>query len=194
MNKFFVLCVVLAMVAMGLTAHADESPKDVEQKALKANHINTDATPFIPKGWTVEQHRKSGQLAWNSEVVKLYLSEKQKRGGKIQGHELRKEIEGRPVMNACVLDWLLVNQELIPKGWQDKEVPFWGTIYRDLDSHLAVRYLSWNGEDDVWVWNYRWLDDRWYDRHPAAFVEKKNKADFYKKKSPAPPCEACDGD
>lgn len=64
--------------------------------------INCDATPFIPSGWSVEEHKKGGMLKFNPEKISLYLSKNQKKGN-ISGHDLRKELSGKPAMNANVL-------------------------------------------------------------------------------------------
>jgi hypothetical protein len=61
---------------------------------------------------------------------------------------------------------LLANPELIPEEWKGKFIFFWGTIYRNSDGSLYVRYLNWNG--DQWNWNFNCLDNDWNDNNPAA--------------------------
>lgn len=133
--------------------------------------IDCDAKPFEPNGLTVESHKKDGKLVWDPEKVKLYFSRQQ--GGEkcIEGNQLRKELEGKPVLNANVLDYLLAHQELIPEDWKGKYVFFWGTIYRgtiyrDSCGILYVRCLCFC--DGWWRWRFLWLGNWWgYDR-PAA--------------------------
>ena len=129
--------------------------------------IDCDADPFIPSGWSVEEHRKSGIFTWDSTMVKLYLSKKQKGDKYIAGNDLRKELARQPVLNANVLDYLLKteNQRLIPEEWKGKAVFFWGTIYRNSAVNLFVRYLYWNG--DRLDWDYCWLDLDFYSIGPA---------------------------
>lgn len=117
--------------------------------------IDCDATPFIPNDWMVEEHRKCGRLRFDATKVSLYLSNKQKKGI-IIGHDLLKELLGKPVMNANVLDHLLAHQEFIPEEWKNKYVFFWGTIYCDANGYLYVRYLDWNFCS--WIWRYYRLD------------------------------------
>ena len=138
------------------------------QIMLTKHLIDTDADPFLPDGWKVEKHQKAGQLEWNPARVKLYLSKHQKGGKYIGGHDLRKELENQPVMNANVLDYLLAHPDLIPESWKGKVVFFWGTIYRGADDDLYVRFLGWLGSR--WDWNYRWLDVGWDDSNPAALL------------------------
>lgn len=128
--------------------------------------INCDAQPFIPSGFKVEEHKQGGQLAWSPSCANLFLAEGQRRGKWMKGYVLRKELEGQPVMNANVLDYLLAQPHLIPEEWKGKYVFFWGTIYRNADGNLYVRCLFWGG--DRWSWGARWLDDDWYDGDPAA--------------------------
>jgi hypothetical protein len=93
-------------------------------------------------------------------------SEPQKKGKRIDGNKLRKELKGKPIYNANLLDYLLANYHLIPEEWKSKYVFFWGTIYRDSDGDLYVRYLCWLV--GRWRWGAAWLDDGWYGARPAA--------------------------
>lgn len=142
--------------------------KGLTQVVISKHLIDTDANPFVPDGWKVESHRKGGQIEWNPERITLYLSKHQKGGKCIGGHDLRKELENQPVMNANVLDYLLAHPDLIPKSWKGKAVFFWGTIYRSADGSLCVRCLDWNG--GRWGWDYNWLGGDWGDDGPAAVL------------------------
>ena len=166
---------------VGVTAEELERPISSETarqnlaKYLKAGcpefiqpryFIDCDADPFLPDSWKVEEHRKGGSLEWDSAKIRLYLSEGQKNGKTIEGNKLRKELEGKPVLNANVLDWLLAHPEFIPEEWKGKAVFFWGTIYRSAGGVLVVRCLRWLG--DRWHWRCFWLGFDWYGSHPAA--------------------------
>jgi hypothetical protein len=132
--------------------------------------IDCDANPVIPSGLTIEKHVKGGTLRWVKEQVLLHLSKKQEKGGVIGGHDLRKELENEKVMNACVLDYLEKNQHLIPESWKGKAVFFWGTIYRDANGSLYVRFLCWGV--DRFVSRYCYLDFDWSEGNPAAVSSK----------------------
>jgi len=128
--------------------------------------IDCDVNPFIPNGWSVEEHKKGGMFKFNPEKISLYLSKKQKKGS-IEGNDLRKELANQPTLNANVLDYLLAHPELIPEEWKDKYIFFWGTIYRYSDGSLGVRYLYWNGSE--WDWYCVWLDGDFYSVFLSAF-------------------------
>ena len=122
-----------------------------------AQHIiDCDAGPFVPKGWKVEEHKKGGQLEWDSVKVELFLSENQKDGKYVEGNKLRKELANKPVLNANVLDYLLAHPQLIPEEWKKdgsgncRYTFFWGTIYRNSAGRLSVRYLFFCGGE--WRW------------------------------------------
>ncbi len=132
---------------------------------IKTHTIDCDANPYVPDDWKVEEHIKGGELRWNPDEVELYLCDKQK-DGVIEGNKLRKLLKGKPVLNANVLDHLLDNQQLIPEEWKGKAVFFWGTIYRNSDGNLCVRYLYW--DDDRWRWNDGWLGGSFGGGDPAA--------------------------
>ena len=136
--------------------------------------IDCAADPFVPNGWTVETHQPGGQWKWNPEQVEFYLSLEQNKGKVITGNKLRQELAGKPVLNANVLDYLLKNPQLIPEEWKKdsngntRYIFFWGTIYRYAVGILCVRYLCFY--DGRWHWSYRWLDNVWDSRSPAALL------------------------
>ena len=128
--------------------------------------IDCDVDPFVPEGWKVEEHKKSGKVKWTKELIELYLSPGQKNGKCIEGNKLRKELASKPVLNANILDYLLAHPELIPEEWKGKYVFFWGTVYRGSGGCLYVRVLCWDG--GRWSWDYYWLDGDFNDNDPAA--------------------------
>ena len=130
--------------------------------------IDLDADPFIPDGWGVVEHQKGGQFEWDPANVSLYLSPNQRDGKVIKGDKLREELKGEPVCNANLLDYLLVNPQLIPDEWKSKAVFFWGTIYRRSDGRLCVRDLYWDG--GRWLSDFYWLEFDWYGSNPAAVL------------------------
>lgn len=131
-----------------------------------AEHIiDCDSSPFVPNGWKVEEHQKGGQWKFDASEIELYLAVAQKKGS-IEGNNLRKNLTGKFVLNANVLDYLNANQHLIPEDWKRRVVFFWGTIYRDSGGDLYVRCLYWY--DDRWRWGGTWLGDDWGADDPAA--------------------------
>ncbi|OGZ09755.1 MAG: hypothetical protein A3D65_05515 [Candidatus Lloydbacteria bacterium RIFCSPHIGHO2_02_FULL_50_13] len=143
--------------------------------------VNGAADPFVPTGWSIELHTKSGlmklerrgaHLYLNGKKIVLFVSEKQQGGKTIRGRELREELSGKKVFNANVLDYLLAHPELIPESWKEKTngnttfIFFWGTIYRLSDGYLFVRCLLWL--DGAWHWRSRWLGNDFYGHDPAA--------------------------
>jgi hypothetical protein len=129
--------------------------------------IDLDIEPFIPDGWKVEEHQKGGSFKWDASYVSLHLSDKQKNGKwlELEGNKLRKELVGKSVLNANVLDYLLAHPNVIPEEWKGKYVFFWGTVYRYSDDRFYVRCLFW--DRDRWDWDCRWLGRSWRD-FPAA--------------------------
>lgn len=137
---------------------------------MKKHIIDCDATPVLPySSWTVEDHQKGGRLKWNPKKVKLWLSDQQK-NGYVTGNVLRKEVPNP--LNANVLEYLFIHQELIPEEWEGKYVFFWGTIFRDSHGRLCVRYLYW--DDGAWRRDYRWLVLDWDVLRPAASLASKS--------------------
>jgi len=138
-----------------------------EQKEFTSEHvIDLSTPPFIPDGFSLEEHLGEGLFEFNPDNVSLYLIDEQKGG--VNGYKLRKELADQPVLNANVLDYLLANPELIPEDWKGKYLCFWGTIYRNSDGDLYVRYLRRRGSE--WNWNYRWLANDFNSSNPAALA------------------------
>ena len=121
----------------------------------------------------VRLERRGDDLYLDGKKIELHLSPKQKKGT-IGGNDLRKYLEGKPVLNAAVLDYLLAHPELIPDSWKKNKEGntlytfFFGTIYRRADGNLYVRCLCW----DVgrWVSRYRWLGSGWNVCNPSALL------------------------
>lgn len=127
--------------------------------------------PFIPDGWEIRPEdqitsRFTGELTFTPDAVRLYLDAAQQGSGVVKGTELVKSLEGQPVLQANVLDYYIANPELIPVSWKGKDVFFWGTIYRDSNGDLCVRYLC--GDDSVCHWSYDWLGRDCCSMDPAA--------------------------
>ncbi len=137
-----------------LEGHSEIRPKEYL--------IDLDAYPFIPsKHWEVVEHKKGGQWKYDPAKLGLYLSQKQE-DGTIMGHDLRKELEGQPVMNANLLDFYLKNPLLIPSAWKSEAIFFWGTVYRNAAGSLYVRFLYRHG--CRWDDNFRCLRNGWHNR------------------------------
>jgi len=130
--------------------------------------IDLGADPFIPEGWEKVQHQSEGLWTWNPEEVELFISPEQTKGGRIQGHKLRKLLVGKRVLNANVLDYLLEHQELIPESWKGGYTFFFGTIYRGLDGKLCVRCIFEGGSK--WDWNSVWIEGSFCSNFPVAVL------------------------
>lgn len=127
--------------------------------------IDCTVEPLISGDWTIEKHEGLWQIEW-PEQVGLFLSDDQKNRNAILGYKLLEELEGKSVLNACVLDWLLDHQEFIPKEWKKDSIFFWGTIWLDKDDVPHVQGLVWS--DTKWVRTYRWIRSDFRYGNPVA--------------------------
>ena len=142
--------------------------------------IDSDLNPNVPSGLYLTgegtEHRKMGKITLekrddgklyaNGKEVVRYLSPNQQNGKVIQGHKLRKELKDKQVLNACIMDALRANPQLIPDEWKTGYTYFWGTIFRGADGLLCVGDLCWFG--DRWFWGCGWLGSGWRSGSPAA--------------------------
>jgi hypothetical protein len=133
--------------------------------------IDRDTVPSCPDGMTVAEHHGE-QMEFDSEKMKLYFSARQTGEQPICGHDLRTDLEGKRVLNACVLDYLLTTHgyECIPHYWGDRLengydnlVVFWGTIYRTPSGNLFVRYLDGEHSGHMYV-------GEWFGTSTAAAI------------------------
>ncbi len=145
--------------------------------------VNYDALPGPPcfKTATVEW-RTPGLTGWHQvqrrgedvfvdgRKVEFHFTEGQKTGI-VVGHELRKQLEGQPVLHPNILDAMFENPHLIPESWKADEqgnsfrIYFWAIGYRNSDDRLYVRYLCWPG--GRWRRYLCWLDDDFVAQDPA---------------------------
>jgi hypothetical protein len=155
-------------------------PKSEPKPLLMSITVDADLDPNVPSDLFLTgegaEHRKMGKITLEKrddgklyangiEVVR-YVSPNQQGGKTIQGHKLRKELKDKQVLNACIMDALRANPQLIPEEWKIGCTYFWGTIFRGADDSLSVEYLCWGGVQ--WFWGYVWLGSGWGGLSPAA--------------------------
>lgn len=124
----------------------------------------------VPKGynWTIEETNDT--KLFDPKSLKLHFEPEQKESY-IEGNKLRKRMKGKG-MSANVLDYLIGHPKLIPEDWKEDDkgntryIYFWGTVYRDSDGDLYVRFVFWGGGG--WVSGCDWLGGGWRGGHPAA--------------------------
>jgi len=139
---------------------------DANPKIRSGLYLTGEGTEHRKMGKITLEKREDGKLYANGKEVVRHLSPNQTNGKAIQGHKLRKELKDMQVLNACIMDALLANPQLIPDEWKSGYTYFWGTTFRIANGDLCVEYLCWSG--DWWVWGYSWLDDGWDSNDPAA--------------------------
>jgi hypothetical protein len=128
--------------------------------------IELDAATIPHPGLTVIEHRGSGTFPLNAGGIALWSAREQTTDAYLSGYDLRRRLRTKPVLNANALDSVLKHPRLIPSEWKNKQIYFWGTIYRDLDDEQCVRYLY--APYETWTWGCSSLAERFYDTHLAA--------------------------
>ena len=147
--------------------------------------VNLGLSPRLPfdgaivewhrgEGWVRVQKRKDGLYVSGRKVI-LHLSERQKNGGSLKGHELREDLSGKPVLNANLLDALFENLHLIPEDFKKDAygntiyIYFWDSGFRGPGAgNLCVRYLYFSGGS--WGRDYSWLGGVWHGHSLAALL------------------------
>ncbi|MDR3571085.1 MAG: hypothetical protein P4L81_02710 [Candidatus Pacebacteria bacterium] len=136
--------------------------------------IDCAARPCVPDHYSLVSHQLGATIAWdrNRQRDALYVSSK----GDILGTRLRRELTRNhvPVLNARVIDHLLLYQGQIPEEWRRRRIHFWGTIYNHKieDGRLAVRYLWWDHADHRWRDGVNWIGNLFTWETPVAIFSR----------------------
>jgi hypothetical protein len=117
-------------------------------RPIRGPNINCDIWPRIPEGMSaIEIHWKAGVISWNPGAFRLVYPRSES-DRDLTGKTIRKELHVDRPANACVLDFLLANPDLIPDEWFHPHgefgrlwVAFYGTIFRDTNDKQWVPYL-----------------------------------------------------
>lgn len=133
--------------------------------------INTDLDPKLPfPGAEIVENIKMGEVDWDPSKFSFHFEPEQKTGY-ISGHTLYERLKGKPVVNASFMDYLEAHPDLVPDSWKKDEegrtryIYAWGTIFRDSDGSLCVRFWFWSG--GALQSDYDWLGLGWDGRSPA---------------------------
>lgn len=132
--------------------------------------IDCDENPKSLDGCEIEEHKKGGQLEWNPDEIKLWLVDGQEENP-VGAHELRAKLQDQKLLNANVLYYLLENSYLIPIEWQNKQVFFWGTIYRSSNGISYVLSMYWS----CGYWSKNMLPiikGRYWDNRSPAIISR----------------------
>ena len=137
--------------------------------------IDCESTPRIPvKGWKLLKHNRNGIRKWSSDLVEV-VTNKGQHGRLFSGEEYYNEIKSLAHANINLMDYLLENQYLIPKSWENglkgnnRPIFFWGTIFLDVNEKKVVSYMLFDGNH--WLQNYLWFDETWASNYSMAILK-----------------------
>ena len=138
-----------ALVKLGKVAEPKPQPAplpmfividgDLNPNVPSGLYLTGDGTEHRKMGKITLEKREDGKLYANGVEVVRYLSPNQQNGKSIQGHKLRKELKDVQVLNACIMDALLANPQLILDEWKTGYTYFLGTTFRDAGGDLVRR-------------------------------------------------------
>ena len=121
---------------------------------LKAQKIDCSSTPSLPDNlWKISLNPPKEDIADFSKLkFKLIKLEE---GSKITNFEQRAKVG----LNACVLDYLLKNPEVIPQDFKNKNIVFTGTMFKDGGGNELYKNLT-DQEDPSgkWTWGKTYPD------------------------------------
>ncbi len=124
--------------------------------------IDRSKTPFrgVDDVYYLKEHNSNEKwFEWNFEKIHLF-------GGNFQNihHALREAQKEIVLLNANVLDYLLIHSELNSSKWKHFSVFFCGTIYGNYKHLSFVRCLRYDVVDNAWHSHFVPLGDKWDDK------------------------------
>ena len=106
--------------------------------AARMHIINCAAAPLRPSDFETIEHLNTEPLEWDPEHI--YFRKQNARETILDVYKVRSPYS----LNAAVLDYLLIHQQIIPEFWdKDRYIYFWGSIFK-YNGDLYVRALRWN--------------------------------------------------
>ncbi len=146
-----------------------------ESKIVDNDHyVDLSTNPFVPEGYSVKEH-VTGKSKWLlNGNMQLFLSPSQRSEGArgVKGDIIKRELEGKNLLNVNVLDYLLKNPWLIPESWKGKCVVFWGTTYTVMGivglKNTCVRFLFYDDSSKKWQWSSFFVSDKFKAHYFAA--------------------------
>lgn len=150
--------------------------------------IDCDRDPIIPRHMYIADggHCKGGLVQWDPSKIELLSL------GCADTNAVRKELcwyKDDPVMNACVLDYLIAKQYLIPRECEHKHTFFFGTIFassggfsgswKSIGGACFAPYLY--KHDGQWKSGLQYLGDNWNTTDDVAAVLSKWNSPLFRK-------------
>ena len=125
-------------------------------------NIDCNKTPTVPEGFTLISSQQHGIYQLSADIKTISFESKT---APISGEKMLTKLRDTG-LNACVLDYLMDHQELIPEIWKTKNVIFAGSIFADAGGNKFFRTLCW--WDGHWDVTRTYLKDAEYDDRIAA--------------------------
>jgi uncharacterized protein YxeA len=128
----------------------------------QTKNIDCSKNPSVQEGFTLFSNMPADTYQLTPGKIKTYSFEK----FSLSGEKMLTKLSADKTLNACVLDYLMDNQELIPPEWKTKNVIFMGTILADAGGNKFFPTLYW--WDNHWDVSRTYLKDAEYDDRIAA--------------------------
>lgn len=123
-------------------------------------NIDCGCAPSVPtSSWTVISPKGEGTYIIDPTNIKLASFESKITMSK--GSEIVAKMK-EVGLNACIFDYLMTHQELIPESWKTKQVAFPGTIFADGGGNQFFRFMYW--WDNRWNAGCVYLDEPYDDK------------------------------
>ncbi|MBI3251414.1 MAG: hypothetical protein HYZ62_00715 [Candidatus Andersenbacteria bacterium] len=149
--------------------------------------IDLAASPHAPRQAPhIHRHYGQGRVKLASDHDNLYIgnkrvtkyrSMKQLGGLLIKGLDLYRELAQLPILNACVLDKLVQEPQLIPNTWKRDALGnviftiFWDTIFISTEGLMYVHAL-YCGSSSIWQKHAFQLEHSFLEHYQAAITEE----------------------
>ena len=142
----------------GALAHSEETMRKLRlilngygSMETDPHVVDGDAAPITLRGTRVDSHMPTGFFKWDPMRIQTFVTRAQldrREATGVNGWNLRRLLQGMPVFNMNILEFIRKNKELAPEEWKRFRLYAWGTIL--VSDEVFVPGIKWAG----WGWDW----------------------------------------
>ena len=126
----------------------------------QTKNIDCGCNPAVAaSGWSVESPKQTGNYVLDPANIKLVSFEN--KTSPLKGSDIIEKTAGT-ALNACVFDYLMSHQEMIPESWKKLHVCFPATTFDDGYGNKFFRFIYW--WDNKWTAGVVYLTESYDDK------------------------------
>jgi hypothetical protein len=130
--------------------------------AFSQKTIDCNSKPSTPDTYVLVSSQPDGNYILNPTDIKFLSFESKTTATK--GSDMIKKLDGKG-LNACIFDYLMDHQDMVPETWKGKEIVFTGSVFKDAGGNELMRAMYW--WNDEWSTKVVYLSEAYDDKVAA---------------------------